>query len=143
MLTPTTPSARPIAAAPAVATMVEPSSAVSVSRRALSVPVPVPSTKACTLPAIRLTTPTPAPLIATPTPPAPTATDPASTVASIVAVLRAVSATSPDAVTVEPRMNAWTSAPRATRLTCFHCEASLYCSRRRSIEPDRAAPTNS
>ncbi len=90
MLTPTAPSARAIAAAPAVETMLEASSAVSVRRAALTT-VPAPSTKAWTLPAILLTTPTPAPLIATPTPPAPSATEPASTVASIVAVLSAVS----------------------------------------------------
>ncbi len=40
------------------------------------------------------------------------------------------------AVMLERRTYAWTSAPRAARLSCFHCETSLYCSRRRSTEPD-------
>ena len=101
--TPAAPNPAATDAEPALAPIVERSSAVSVMSRALMPVAPSPSIKAFTSVAIRFSVSEPAPLAATPTVPPATATEPVSTLALMVSRAVAFICRSPPAAMLESR----------------------------------------
>ena len=99
--TPTTPKPAATEAAPTIALMPDASVAESAIDGALMPTGPSPSMYAFTSVEMRLNAAAPAPLSAAPTTPPASATDPATTMASIVAASRAVSVRAPPASMLE------------------------------------------